>query len=228
MLPIHIDIDKYDWDTSTGPASSLSVTLTITFPEEWRDPSLRNADFGNPARPGTVEEKTAIVDRRTSGKVFQYIITRREASQSEESFHSPSGITIVRHLLLKPGHDLEMKFTSGVFEVFFSMTPKKYLNFMAFPGEIRNMIYELLLRADEPIEIVSPRGPGKRRKRLGKHFASLMSVCRDIGAEARTTFYGCNKWVVGNGPWGSQQDVNRHVSNPKAQLRVLAYYNCGH
>ncbi|PVH81371.1 hypothetical protein DL98DRAFT_514755 [Cadophora sp. DSE1049] len=56
---------------------------------------------------------------------------------------------------------------------------------MAFPREIRNMIYDLLLLADAPIPIDSPRGAGRHPKRLGEYFASLIAVCREIGAEAK-------------------------------------------
>ncbi|KAI9051849.1 hypothetical protein LZ554_004110 [Drepanopeziza brunnea f. sp. 'monogermtubi'] len=97
----------------------------------------------------------------------------------------------------------------------------------SLPPELRNNIYELLLQVDHPISIVSSRKARKAPEspksqmmdkffhrtpvqRPEKHFASLIGVCKQIGDEARTTFYGQNKFILGNGPWGSTYEPNSH------------------
>lgn len=114
---------------------------------------------------------------------------------------------------------------------------KKALSFTSLPPEIRNTIYGLLLHLEYSVVIVSPRprkgstasygtkfyysmsyvapnGEVKRRspaQRAPKMFASLIGVNRAIGEEARTSFYGGNRFVVGTGGWGSTLEVNFHV-----------------
>lgn len=100
----------------------------------------------------------------------------------------------------------------------------KMATFTSLPPEIRNNIYDLLLHVDHPLTIVSPRKyrktpnghvlvtTGRYLLRPEKNFASLIRVNKMIGNEARTSFYGGNTWVVGNGPWGCRTEVNLHVS----------------
>jgi hypothetical protein len=85
------------------------------------------------------------------------------------------------------------------------------------PPELRNEIYDLLLVPEEPILIVCPR-KNKKKRFWGKlktqaqqrhtNFASLLRVDKQISHEAKTFFYACNTFIIGNGYFGSTRQVN--------------------
>lgn len=80
--------------------------------------------------------------------------------------------------------------------------------FNNIPGELRNKIYELVLRVPGLVHLNSTYDKGKggenHRNRPGKsiwkgkaHFLALLSVSHQVHSEATAAFYSCNKFAVG-------------------------------
>lgn len=79
------------------------------------------------------------------------------------------------------------------------------------PPEIRNIIYDLLLVSDMSFWIVSARKKHMvKNQEKHTYFASLLLVNKQINAEAKAIFFSHNKFVIGNGKWGSTTEVNLH------------------
>jgi hypothetical protein len=105
------------------------------------------------------------------------------------------------------------------------MSEFKY--FTRLPPEIRNNIYELLLVKEGCIAITSPRN---RRKKVPPktNFGCLLRVNKQINSEAKTIFFSRNKFAIGNGRWGSREQVNLHALKaftsrvPKACIAMIA------
>jgi hypothetical protein len=79
------------------------------------------------------------------------------------------------------------------------------------PPEIRNTIYELLVIKNDPILVCSPRRKHVvNREFTSRSFAALLRLNKQINAEASTIFYAKNRFVFGNGTWGSTSVPNAH------------------
>jgi len=75
--------------------------------------------------------------------------------------------------------------------------------FLSLPPEIRNNVYELLVIKEDPIRVCSPRyAPSS--------FSVLLRLNKQINTEASTLFYCKNRFILGNGPWGSTSLANAH------------------
>lgn len=195
--PIGIGLDELFADTEQGGLlPGAEYTFDMRVPRWWLEAEL--------SRLSTAEQPLGAANADP-----EPLPAAQNASPIPVPRLTSSSTTIVRYF--------ELSETETTFISPWKSPPKKYMDFMKFPPEIRNMIYELLLELGEPIPITSPAlGRGSNR-RLKRHFTGLFGVSKKIGEEARTTFYSCNTWVVGNGQWGSRRQPNRHVSMTAAQ-----------
>ncbi|KAH7327395.1 hypothetical protein BKA65DRAFT_481105 [Rhexocercosporidium sp. MPI-PUGE-AT-0058] len=186
---IKIELERFDpHGEQDRPTPGVQQMFKVPIPRWWIDSELNRMSAGTPdAGDG---------DSSSPAK------PQTPSSMSARSL-TPSSATITRQFELSGA---ETSFISP-----WKYPPRKYLDFMKFPPEIRNMIYGLLLCVDKPVMIASPAfGKGSYRG-IKKHLTSLIAVSKQIGDEARTTFCGSNTWVVGNGFWGSREQPNRHA-----------------
>jgi hypothetical protein len=92
-----------------------------------------------------------------------------------------------------------------------TQTMAEFKYFTRLPPEIRNEVYKLLFGCKSIGIVIS--SPVHRRKRRPPQldFTRLLLVNKQINAEAKTIFYSCSTFRIGNLDWGSTVDPNLHA-----------------
>ncbi|KAL1856894.1 hypothetical protein VTK73DRAFT_8208 [Phialemonium thermophilum] len=100
-----------------------------------------------------------------------------------------------------------------------SSMPHAPLTFLDLPGEIRNMIYELVVLCPVPILVLNKPGLDLQARilRLAKYAPSLLRASRAVHAEAASLFYGRNCF-----------NLSTQASVPQLFLEQIGRVNAGY
>jgi len=106
----------------------------------------------------------------------------------------------------------------------FSVTATKGLGFLSLSGEIRNRIYRLTMKGDNPVYFINGSN--------FEHSANLLRTCKLIHEEARALLYGENEFIFERDPQrcGEFWRPNRTeigYSNVRRFLEMIGPFNIG-